>query len=243
MPKSIARQRPAAKRPAGKSTVRGGKQRGIGRPAAGQQTVGREALITRTCEMLMQMPPNRITRAEVARHMNVDPSLIRYYFRDRSTLLLAAVARLTAELSRLMEEELARSDLTPASRLRARVSALLKLNVTYPFFHRLMIDELVNLNTPAAVRFVDQLTREGVAGYAEIIETGVREGVFRHTNVPFLFLAVIGMCEFFINGMPILRIAMGKDFDQRAISQRYREFICDMILDGLRSKEIATPGS
>jgi hypothetical protein len=64
----------------------------------------------------------------------------------------------------------------------------------------------------------------------------VREGVFRRTNVPFLFLAVIGMCEFFINGMPILRIAMGKDFDQRAISQRYREFICDMILDGLKTK-------
>jgi TetR/AcrR family transcriptional regulator len=235
MPKSIGRQRPAARRP-DKSAVRNGKQRGIGRPAAGQQTVGREALITRTCEMLMQMPPNKITRAEVARHMNVDPSLIRYYFRDRATLLLAAVERLTAELARLMEEELARSDLTPASQLRARVSALLKLNVTYPFFHRLMIDELVNLDTPAAVRFVEQLTREAVAGYSDIIDSGVKDGVFRRTNVPFLFLAVIGMCEFFVNGMPILRIVMGKEFDQRAISQRYREFICDMILHGLKAK-------
>jgi TetR/AcrR family transcriptional regulator len=237
MPKPIARQRTANRRPPAKSTVRsGGKHRGIGRPAAGQQTVGREALITRTCEMLMMMPPNKITRAEVARHMNVDPSLIRYYFRDRSTLLLAAVARLTAELSRLMDEELARSDLTPESRLRARVSALLKLNVTYPFFHRLMIDELVTLDTPAAVRFVEQLTRDGVAGYTEVIDAGVKDGVFRRTSVPFLFLAVIGMCEFFVNGMPILRIVMGKDFDQRAISARYREFICELLLDGLKTR-------
>jgi hypothetical protein len=29
--------------------------------------------------------------------------------------------------------------------------------------------------------------------------------------------------------MPILRIAMGKDFDQRAISVRYREFTCDLL--------------
>ena len=152
------------------------------------------------------------------------------------TLLLAAVARLTAELSRLMDDELARSDLTPESRLRARVSALLKLNVTYPFFHRLMIDELVNLDTPGAVRFVEQLTREGVAGYTDVIDAGVKDGVFRRTSVPFLFLAVIGMCEFFINGMPILRIVMGKDFDQRAISGRYREFICDLLLDGLRTR-------
>jgi TetR/AcrR family transcriptional regulator len=237
MPKPIARQRPANRRPPGKSAVRSsGKHRGIGRPAAGQQTVGREALITRTCEMLMIMPPNKITRAEVARHMNVDPSLIRYYFRDRSTLLLAAVARLTAELSRLMDEELARSDLTPESRLRARVSALLKLNVTYPFFHRLMIDELVTLDTPAAVRFVEELTRDGVAGYTEVIDAGVKDGVFRRTSVPFLFLAVIGMCEFFVNGMPILRIVMGKDFDQRAISARYREFICELLLDGMKTR-------
>ncbi len=156
----------------------------------------------------MMMPPNKITRAEVARHMNVDPSLIRYYFRDRSTLLLAAVARLTAELSRLMDEELARSDLTPESRLRARVSApMLKLNVTYPFFHRLMIDELVTLDTPAAVRFVEELTRDGVAGYSEVIDAGVKDGV--RFAAPASRVPVPGgdhgMCEFFVNGMPILR--------------------------------------
>jgi AcrR family transcriptional regulator len=226
MPKSTARPRRATTRPP--------KQRGIGRPAAGPQTVGREALIACTCEMLRRMPPNKITRAEVARHMNVDPSLIRYYFRDRSTLLLAAVERLMGELSQLTEEELAHSDRTPASRLRARVAALLRLNVTYPFFHRLMIDELVTLNAPAAVQFVEQLTREGVAGYAAIVEAGISEGAFRPVSVPFLFLAVIGMCEFFVNGMTVLRIAMGKDFDPRLISQHYREFICGMLLQGLK---------
>jgi hypothetical protein len=116
------------------------------------------------------------------------------------------------------------------------VAALLTLNVTYPFFHRLMIDELVNLDSPAAVRFVEQLTREGVGRYAEIIDAGVKEGVFRRTNVPFLLLAVIGMCEFFVNGMPILRIVMGKEFDQRALSLRYRDFIGDLLLHGLEAK-------
>jgi len=235
MSKPIARHRAAAKRPAATNAVRSGKHRGIGRPPAGQHTVGREALIERTCEMLMQMPPNKITRAEVARHMNVDPSLIRYYFRDRATLLLAAVTRLTAELSQLTQEELASSDMTPASQLRARVAALLKLNVSYPFFHRLMIDELVPMDAPAAVRFVEQLTREAVAGYADIIEAGVKDGVLRRTNVPFLFLAVIGMCEFFVNGLPILRLVMGRDFDPTTISHRYREFICDMMLNGLKA--------
>jgi TetR/AcrR family transcriptional regulator len=221
-----------------KRTARSGltaSRRGIGRPAAGPNTVGREALIDRTCELLTQMPPNRITRAEVARHMGVDPSLIRYYFRDRSMLLLAAMEKLTAEFSRMLDQELAQADRGPEGALRARVSALQKFETTYPFFHRLLIDEFVNLNSPATARFLQQLTAQAVAGYGAILDDGVSQGVFRRTNGAFLFLAVIGVCEFFVNGMPILRLALGKNFEEKGLSDRYREFICDLLLNGIRA--------
>jgi TetR/AcrR family transcriptional regulator len=212
------------------------KRRGIGRPAAGAQSVGRDALIARTCEMLTRLPPNKITRAEVARHMNVDPSLIRYYFRDRSTLLVAAAERLVATFQRLLDEELAQSDMSAPGRLRARVSALLKLNITYPFFHRLMIDELVKIESKPATRFMEDITQKGVSGYSAIIDAGVKDGSLRRVNSAFLFLAVIGLTEFFVNGMPVLRMAMGKDFDERGIATRYRDFICELLLTGLKAK-------
>jgi AcrR family transcriptional regulator len=232
MPKPAARKRPVAK--SADRSLR--KRRGIGRPPAGQHAVGRDALIARTCQMLTFMPPNRITRAEVARHMNVDPSLIRYYFRDRSTLLLAAAEKLTTDFIDILEEEQAQTDPSPAGRLRARVSTQLKLNVTYPFFHRLLIDELLTLDSPAARRFLDELTSRAVSSYGAILEAGLKEGVFRRSSGAFLFLAVIGMCEFFVNGMPILRIALGKDFDERAIGARYREFICELLLNGVKAR-------
>src|ERR1700722_11073192 len=133
-------------------------RRGLRPPAAGPKTVGREALINRTCELLTQMPPNRITRAEVARHMGVDPSLIRYYFRDRSMLLLAAVEKLTAEFTQILEQQLQQAGPGPENALRARVSALLEFEISYPFFHRLLVDEFANLSSPAATRFLQQLT-------------------------------------------------------------------------------------
>ena len=49
------------------------------------------------------------------------------------------------------------------------------------YIGNLFIDELVNLDTPAAVHFVEQLTRDGVTGYADIIDAGVKDGVFRRT--------------------------------------------------------------
>jgi hypothetical protein len=39
--------------------------------------------------------------------------------------------------------------------------------------------------------------------------------------------------------MPVLRIAMGKEFDERLIAARYREFICELLSAGLRSKQPA----
>ena len=217
---------------ASRSAVR--KRRGIGRPAADEQAVGRDALIARTCEMLTQMPPNQITRAEVARYMNIDPSLIRYYFRDRSTLLVAAAQRLIETFRRLLEEELSQSDMSPEARLRASVSALLTFNSHYPFFHRLVPDELIRFESKSAMRFLEELTHEGVSGCGAIVDAGVKEGTFRRVNGAFLFLTVIGACASFVNGMPMLRIAMGKEFDERAIAARYREFICELLIARLK---------
>jgi TetR/AcrR family transcriptional regulator len=210
------------------------KRRGKGRPAAGQQNVGRDALIDRTCELLKQMPPNKITRAEVARQMRVDPSLIRYYFRDRETLLLAAVEKVTAEFNVMLAHENEASDGTPESRLRARISAFLKFEIRYPFFNRLLIDEIAHLDAPSSVQFLDSLTKNAVASYASIINAGVKAGSFRQSDPTFLFMAVVGICEFFVNGRPILRIAQGTQFDEHE-SDRYAEFICDLLLNGLKT--------
>jgi TetR/AcrR family transcriptional regulator len=193
-------------------------------------------LIERTCQLLSQLPPNRITRAEVARQMGVDPSLIRYYFRDRSTLLLAAVERLTAEFCRIRDRELAQAGSGPEDKLRARVSALLQFEIAYPFFHRLLIDEFVHMKSPAVVQFMHELTTNSLDAYSAMLDSGFDARVFRRSDSTFLFLAVIGVCEFFVKATSILRIAVGKNFDQRAVSVRYREFICDLLLNGLKSR-------
>jgi len=51
------------------------------------------------------MQIKRVGRAAVAREAGVDPSLIRYYFKNRSLLLLAAFKKLTDEYSGFLREE------------------------------------------------------------------------------------------------------------------------------------------
>jgi len=49
-------------------------------------------------------------------------------------------------------------------------------------------------------------------------------------------MATIGICEFFVTGMPILRIAFGKDYDDALLNGQFETFICDYVVDGIRRR-------
>ncbi|MFT3790954.1 MAG: TetR/AcrR family transcriptional regulator [Rudaea sp.] len=210
-------------------------RRAIGRPPAEIGGVGREGLIEKTCELLKIMPPASVTRAEVARYANVDPSLIRYYFRDRSALLVAATERLAARFKRMIEDTMKACGDDPEGLLRGRINALMDLIISYPFFHRLFVEELLAIGTPEGARLFRDLALRGVEGYRTVIAKGVRKGVLRDVDAGYLSLAIIGMTEFFVGGTAVLKVVRGGRIDQARAADEYREFVIDLILNGLRA--------
>lgn len=209
------------------------RRRRIGRPAGAHESVGRDAILEKTCELLQELPPDKVTRAEVARYTGVDPSLIRYYFKDRASLLVAAAEKLTSEFARNLEAAVRASDNSPKSVLRARVGALFDLIVAHPHFHRLLIEEIVPSNAAAAKQMMQEMTERSVTAYEAILTAGAKDGSLRRVNPAQLLLAVIGLCEFFIAGLPILKLAVGGKLVEKEAARSYREFIFDLLLNGL----------
>lgn len=231
MPKKSLRTRRSAKKKTPKAPIR----RSIGRPPASGPGVGRQALIEKTCELLRSIPPDRITRAEVARRAKVDPSLIRYYFRERSSLLVAAAEQLISQYGQRLEQAIASNNLDPAGLLRLKINALVDLKVANPFFHRLILDDILPSRNQSAKQLMNKLAARNVANYTTIINTGVRDGAFRQVNPAFLFMAVISLCDFFLTGLPILKQAIGDTLDHDTLMKQYREFIADLLLNGIKA--------
>jgi hypothetical protein len=98
------------------------------------------------------------------------------------------------------------------------------------------VEEILPSSAPAAKKMVDEMNRRTLAGYEAILSAGVEEGSLRPARPAYLLLAVIGMCEFFTAGIPILRLASGKKLDEQAEMKEYRDFICDLVLNGLAKK-------
>lgn len=196
-------------------------------------SVGPEALIAMTLALLTERPPSDITRASLARHANVDPGLIRYYFSNRDSLMRTAAQSLTETLQVRAKSATPNSDVSPEEQICTRARALLEFKLDNPFYHRLMMEEMAQSGSSESVQLFDQVASSAIARYKSYIERGVSEGSLKNVNPAFLYMAIIGLCDFFVTASP--SILKDVDDNQRAnVNQQYADFICDLLINGLQ---------
>jgi len=114
--------------------------------------------------------------------------------------------------------------------------ALLEFQIEHPYFHRLMIDEVVNSPKAEAQAFFRTFTLQGVQSFRDMAAATARRGGFRSHEGVFLYLAIIGVCEFFVTGRPILEVAFGATFNAADINRQYAQFLRDYVIDGIRKR-------
>ena len=212
------------------------RHRAPGRPGRSELTVGADAIVLRACELLRHVAPRELSLTGLARHAGIDRSLIRYYFKDRSSVLLAAARHLFGLLrTRLATLETRFAD-DPECRIREMAVTLLRFQIEHPYFHRLMIEEVVNSTKREAQEFFRSFTKQAVEDFRRMSVLTARRGVSRAFDGVFLYVAVIGMCEFFVTGRAILEIAFGNEFDRAEVSRHYEGFLRDYVVEGIRKR-------
>lgn len=198
--------------------------------------VGRDDILAATTRLLRTTPLEKMTSAAVARLVGVTPQLINYYFKSRAELLVAtALELLRTEGERSGFGEMP-SDLPAEEALRVRLRALIRRHRTYPYFSRLIIDQVLNSDSPEAKAGFATLVATTREAYASLIERGVAEGVMRPVRPEFLYVSTIGMCDFFASGRHIVEVASERIETESERTDAYIDFAVDMILEGLRPR-------
>jgi len=209
-------------------------KRAIGRPSDPSRVVGRDALITAACELLKTMPPNEVSGVKIARLCGADPSLIRYYFQDRLGLLIATAEKLTTEFNPDLAVHAAGQ--SSQDQFRARMGMLLELDAENPFFHRLMLEELLVSDQRPALDLLENLAKRGLAAYRAIFDRGIEHGELVDMNMEMLFVTIVGICQSFDSAHRLYELATGHELPRKTFLEQYKQFIGDFLLFGAASR-------
>jgi TetR/AcrR family transcriptional regulator len=213
-----------------KEAVSGIQRRHKGRPSE-NETVGKDALILASVELLRTRLPGALTMAEVAKQAKVDPGLVRYYFGDLKGLLTATVSHMMTERQEIMRELLAQRG-SAEERLRERVLKSLQLQQRDPNFHRLVLEQLFAADTPDAQDALEKTASRGLSLTLSLLHAGETSGEMRKVDPRFLTVALVGMFEFFVSAQPLVEALCGRLVDDE-LTRDYADFIVDIVLNGL----------
>ena len=234
--KKAGAPRKKAERTGGKVT------RASGRPT-GKRRIGKELLIEQTAELLRTLPPEKLSLSVAARHARVHLTLFKYYFQDR-TRLLVDVARM---LSKEFGDSVAavESDATSApDRLAIRIDAMVDFLMANPFYHRLMVEIIGDETDPLAAELINVWMSKTLEIYRSIIAAGVAEGTLRPVDPYFTFLAIMGLCEKYLQASKLFdREGVEWDESSADTAARYKGFVRSLILEGLGAVPAAAPPS
>jgi TetR/AcrR family transcriptional regulator len=211
------------------------RKRAQGRPNDGKNAVGPELLLRAARELLMKLPPALVTRAALARQAGVDPNLIRYYFKDRDSLLLAVVDQIINEENKLTAASAAGN---PNERLRSQIRHFVEFHQRHPYFHRLLNEEIASRQSKSqrARQLFHRLNQLTVKLYAGIFRDGAKDKSLRTLDPVLVHIAIMGMSEGFVSSRVLLEDAFGKGATPADYAKRYADTVVQLLVDGARAR-------
>jgi len=204
--------------------------RSIGRPA-GKRRIGKEFLIEKTVELLRTVPPEKLSLSMAARHAGVHLTLFKYYFKDRTRLLVDVARSLAMALGDAVAAVATSQQLPAPERFRIRIDTMIDFFFINPFYHRLMMEIIGDETDPLATELISVWMTKTLDIYRGIIDTGVAEGSLRPIDPYFTFVAIMGLCEQYQHASRFVeQTAGGKRTDTAA---EYKAFVYDLMLHGV----------
>lgn len=205
-------------------------RRGKGRPTATQSGVGRDALVASARQLLQELPPAQVTSTAVARHSNADPALVRYYFGNRENLLFEVAKQIGEEANRPVPEG---GD--PVELLGAMIHKTFLFTRSAKHMQRLMIEELDSASSPEVREKMREWNRHALANYERIQELN-KSRQLRKFDPLFMYLAVVGISDFFVTGAPLIELLVPENTDMDELARQYEEFVVGLLTDGLKQR-------
>ena len=192
--------------------------------------MGREAVLAATRKLLHDLPPARVTTSAIAREAGIDPALVRYYFGDRTNLLLAVVDEMIGDAPMVNADEA-----DPVAVLAKSIQNTARFTRSTRHIHRLMVDELADAKSAEVRERLGQMNAFAIQDFAKLMERDDGREL-RKVDPLFLHIALIGLFDFFVSAQPVIRALVPEGTDMDALAAKFEAFVTDLVLEGVKAR-------
>jgi len=177
--------------------------------------VGKAAIIDAAIALMKTKTPQELSVLEIATAAGVDPALIRYYFTNKQGLMRAAATHIMDQLQARSQVMLGQ-DAPLEARIRKRLVLLYS-----------------HVDTPERIDTLQGVASRGLA-LSEALLVG-REGdpPLDAIDPRFLHVAFLGLCTFFVDAQPMLKVLFNGEQGAEDLTGRYLDFATRLIMHGI----------
>lgn len=174
-----------------------------GRPVSDNNFDGHEALLAAAHELLVESHGLPVSMNYICDRAGVNQAMVRYHFGSKHELMIALFERVSATWM-VPLQNLIELDIDPRKKLEIHIKQIIRNFRGHPYFSRLMTELQLTSDRKVQERlsnsFVDGLLRF----YQHVIDEGVSTGTLRPIKPLYLFLSIVGLCDYIFAAQPML---------------------------------------
>jgi AcrR family transcriptional regulator len=177
-----------------------------------------------------------ISLSELSLRSGLNSALVKYYFGNKAGLLKALLDRDWQAIVSSVDALIKKDGWGPEAKLRRHISKVVDTFYQVPYLNRLTMRLVRESDDAEARRIADSYLSPMYRAYEQLIDEGVRAGVFRPVDPQLFYFTVTGAVDRFFSARLVLKHCFGQDTLTEELRDRYREHTIDIIMAGILAR-------
>lgn len=194
----------------------------------------REQLLAATSQLMTERATADVSFSDIAERSGLNSALIKYYFGNKSGLLMALVRSAIGE-SMAQIQTLLGMDVPAKEKLRLHIAGIINVYYRHPYLNRLIHHFMNEGGETYGPAVAEEIIKPLTQAQQVILREGVANGEFREVDPVLFYMNVVGACDHLFLGQYTLKYGFGVKKIDDEFRQRYAEHVYDLALNGIQA--------
>ena len=193
----------------------------------------KDLLLDTAAAILSERSRIDVTLSELGERSGMNTALVRYYFGNKSGMMMALTERTLNNAMAQLDKVFA-LDIPADEKLALHIKGTINTYFDYPFVNRLMHSLGTIDDGKYEKEIANKFARPIMEFQRKVLKEGEAQGIFRKVDPKLLSFHIAGACDYLFHNLAYLNELHGIDEVSEEIKESYGKQVSSIIIQGIR---------